>query len=99
MELHDHIQKSGGTITYHVNSANIFGAVYLFMSPKEYPEVDKAAWFPTDIARRKILKGQVGFLDQLQRKTGMATTSALAPSLPAEGEETDLPRPRQSSLF
>jgi predicted NUDIX family NTP pyrophosphohydrolase len=33
---------------------------------REYPEVDRAAWFPLEVARRKILKGQLGFLDQLQ---------------------------------
>ena len=32
---------------------------------KEFPEVDRAEWFSIDIARRKILKGQVLFLDQL----------------------------------
>jgi predicted NUDIX family NTP pyrophosphohydrolase len=31
----------------------------------EFPEVDGAAWFSLDEARRKILKGQAGFLDQL----------------------------------
>jgi predicted NUDIX family NTP pyrophosphohydrolase len=31
----------------------------------EFPEVDQAAWFRLDEARRKILKGQAGFLDQL----------------------------------
>jgi predicted NUDIX family NTP pyrophosphohydrolase len=34
---------------------------------KEFPEVDRAEWFSIDIARRKILKGQVLFLDQLER--------------------------------
>lgn len=32
---------------------------------QEFPEVDKAAWFGVEAARRKILKGQAGFLDQL----------------------------------
>ena len=32
---------------------------------REFPEVDRAAWFPVPEARRKILKGQAGFLDQL----------------------------------
>ncbi len=31
----------------------------------EYPEVDRAEWFPVRIAYEKILKGQTGFLDQL----------------------------------
>lgn len=33
---------------------------------QEFPEVDRAAWFPAETARQKILKGQAGFLDQLQ---------------------------------
>jgi predicted NUDIX family NTP pyrophosphohydrolase len=32
---------------------------------QEFPEVDRAAWFALDSARRKILKGQAPFLDQL----------------------------------
>ena len=31
----------------------------------EFPEVDKAEWFGLETARRKILKGQAPFLDQL----------------------------------
>ena len=34
---------------------------------REFPEIDRAAWFELEEARRKILPGQVGFLDQLQR--------------------------------
>jgi predicted NUDIX family NTP pyrophosphohydrolase len=34
----------------------------------EFPEVDRAAWFPLDAARVKILQGQVGFLDELEAK-------------------------------
>jgi predicted NUDIX family NTP pyrophosphohydrolase len=33
---------------------------------QEYPEIDRAAWFPLEVASHKILKGQAGFLDQLQ---------------------------------
>jgi predicted NUDIX family NTP pyrophosphohydrolase len=33
----------------------------------EFPEIDRAGWFPLEAARRKILKGQAGFLDQLER--------------------------------
>jgi predicted NUDIX family NTP pyrophosphohydrolase len=32
---------------------------------REYPEIDRAAWFGLAAARKKILRGQVGFLDQL----------------------------------
>lgn len=34
---------------------------------QEFPEVDKAAWFAIDVAMRKILKGQVGLLEQLRQ--------------------------------
>jgi predicted NUDIX family NTP pyrophosphohydrolase len=34
---------------------------------REYPEVDRAAWFGLEDARKKILRGQLGFLDQLER--------------------------------
>lgn len=33
----------------------------------EVPEIDRAGWFDADEARRKLLKGQVGFVDQVER--------------------------------
>jgi predicted NUDIX family NTP pyrophosphohydrolase len=33
---------------------------------QEFPEVDRVEWVSVDIARRKLLKGQVPFLDVLQ---------------------------------
>jgi predicted NUDIX family NTP pyrophosphohydrolase len=32
---------------------------------REFPEVDRAGWFGLESARRKILRGQVGFIDRL----------------------------------
>jgi len=32
---------------------------------QEFPEIDRAAWFPLAEARTKLLKGQVPFLDRL----------------------------------
>ena len=32
---------------------------------KEYPEIDRASWFDIDQARKKIQKGQMGFIDRL----------------------------------
>jgi predicted NUDIX family NTP pyrophosphohydrolase len=32
---------------------------------KEFPEVDRAEWFEVEEARRRILSGQAGFLDEL----------------------------------
>lgn len=34
---------------------------------KEFPEVDRAGWFTLGSAREKILKGQIGFLEELQQ--------------------------------
>jgi predicted NUDIX family NTP pyrophosphohydrolase len=39
---------------------------------REYPEIDRAAWFGLDEARKKILRGQVGFLEELERLGGEA---------------------------
>jgi predicted NUDIX family NTP pyrophosphohydrolase len=33
---------------------------------QEFPEIDRAAWFPIEVARKKILKGQLPLLDQLE---------------------------------
>jgi predicted NUDIX family NTP pyrophosphohydrolase len=33
---------------------------------REFPEVDRAGWFGLEEARRKILRGQLGFLDRLE---------------------------------
>ena len=35
----------------------------------EFPEVDRAGWFTLEVAKEKILPGQVGFLDELRRTT------------------------------
>jgi predicted NUDIX family NTP pyrophosphohydrolase len=34
---------------------------------REFPEVDRAAWFTLDEARRRILKSQAPFLDEVER--------------------------------
>ncbi len=35
---------------------------------QDFPEVDRAAWMPIPLAKRKILKGQLPFLFQLEEK-------------------------------
>jgi len=35
---------------------------------KEFPEVDRAEWFTTSIAKEKILKGQRAFIVELEEK-------------------------------
>jgi len=37
---------------------------------QEFPEVDRAEWFTIETAKDKILKGQVGLLDELQGMVG-----------------------------
>ena len=32
---------------------------------REYPEIDKASWFDIDVAKKKIQKGQVDFINRL----------------------------------
>ncbi len=31
----------------------------------EFPEVDRAQWFPINSAKKKIIKGHIGFIDEL----------------------------------
>ena len=31
----------------------------------EFPEVDRAEWFPTNMAKKKLLKGHIGFIEEL----------------------------------
>lgn len=35
---------------------------------REFPEIDRAAWFDTTTARGKLVKGQVPFIDALERE-------------------------------
>jgi predicted NUDIX family NTP pyrophosphohydrolase len=34
---------------------------------QKFPEVDRAGWFTVDVAKEKILRGQLGFLEELRR--------------------------------
>lgn len=38
---------------------------------REFPEVDRAAWFPLDAARDRIVKAQAAFLDRLADLLGV----------------------------
>lgn len=35
---------------------------------REFPEVDRAGWFSMEVAMRKMVKNQTGFLDQLRER-------------------------------
>ncbi len=44
---------------------------------QEFPEIDKGGWFAIPVALEKLLPGQHGFLDELQKKLGLGSASAL----------------------
>ena len=35
---------------------------------QEFPEVDRAGWFPLEVAKQKVLKGQLSLLEELASK-------------------------------
>jgi predicted NUDIX family NTP pyrophosphohydrolase len=37
---------------------------------QDFPEIDDARWFPTAVAREKLVKGQVPIIDALERRLG-----------------------------
>ena len=50
--------------------AAVSGTFFLEWPPRsgrvqEFPEIDRAAWVPVDVARTKLVKGQVPLLDRL----------------------------------
>jgi predicted NUDIX family NTP pyrophosphohydrolase len=51
---------------------------------REFPEIDRAAWFGLDEARERITKGQRGFLDQLRQWLGGDSRAATHRTRPAE---------------
>ena len=57
---------------------------------QEFPEIDRAAWYSTPVARTKLHKGQVGFLDKLMESLGLPEEA------PAEPEDQP---PEQLGLF
>ena len=64
-------QKSGKivhawAVQFDCDPALVKSNTFVFQG-REFPEIDRAAWFTLDEAKRKILPGQAGFLDQLQR--------------------------------
>jgi len=66
---------------------------------QEFPEVDRAGWFTIEFAKRKILKGQAAFLDQLEH--GVAKSGPVTPeaSVISQAASASADLPRQGSLF
>ncbi len=51
-------------------TSNKFTVTYASGHQQEYPEVDRADWFPIDEAKEKILESQVRLIDDLVKKVG-----------------------------
>ncbi len=49
---------------------------------QEFPELDRVAWVPVALARRKLLKGHVVFLDRLMAQPALAGHSEGEPEPP-----------------
>ena len=37
---------------------------------QQFPEVDRAEWMPAETARRRLVKGQIAFVDRLEQRLG-----------------------------
>jgi len=79
IELGTTKQKSGKivhawAVSFKLDTANIVSNTFSLEWPpksgkmKEFPEVDKAEWFPVSVAREKLNEGQVKFIDELVDK-------------------------------
>ena len=60
---------------------------------QEFPEIDRGSWYTTRIARVKLHKGQVGFIDRLRDALG------LPPEEPDSDDEQERDKPKQLDLF
>ncbi len=77
------VRQSGGKIVHawaaeaDLDPASVRSGSFVLEWPpgsgerREFPEIDRARWFPLAEARRKILKGQIPFLDALARSQGL----------------------------
>ena len=43
---------------------------------QEFPEIDRGAWYPTGVAKSKLHKGQVAFIDKLRKIIGLPPEEA-----------------------
>ncbi len=65
---------------------------------QEFPEIDRAEWLTPELAKRKILKGQAPFVDQLQKILGGANSGQNADRAAARFSN-DRATTAQASLF
>jgi predicted NUDIX family NTP pyrophosphohydrolase len=64
-----HAWAAAGDCEAHAVTSNVFRMEWPPKSgvTREFPEVDRAAWYPLDAARVKILAAQQPLLDELER--------------------------------
>lgn len=46
---------------------------------EEFPELDRAAWFPIELARGKVVRGQVALFDRLEAALGVSPATRSDP--------------------
>jgi len=63
----------------------------------EFPEVDRAEWFPTTTAKKKLLKGHVGFVDELCKMLKYDPANEAKVNNQKNNDEQE--KPIQMSLF
>ncbi|MCU0300258.1 MAG: NUDIX domain-containing protein [Candidatus Nanopelagicales bacterium] len=78
LDLGVHVQRSGKRVQAYAVAADP-GLAFLASNSFElewprgsgrlvaFPEIDRAGWFPIDVARHKVVSGQVPILDALER--------------------------------
>jgi predicted NUDIX family NTP pyrophosphohydrolase len=70
---------------------------------QEFPEVDRAAWFPLEVAKQKLISGQAGLVDGLREllagaeQTASAPASATPRAAPARGGRRSSTRRRRDA--
>lgn len=81
------LRQPGGKIVYafagaaELDPAALVSATFTMEWPPRsgriasFPEVDRAAWFPLEIAAVKLHRGQSGFLERLKAAVPVAATS------------------------
>lgn len=81
------LKQAGGKTVYawgleaDFDPANLRSNTFTLEWPKgsgllrEFPEVDRAGWFALSEARKKLLKGQAPFLEELERKLARSDAS------------------------
>lgn len=66
---------------------------------QEFPEVDQGEWFDLALAKRKILRGQLPFLEQLEARVTTAKPGQAEDRKASSSATSPAQRRKQASLF